>query len=56
MNKEAQNIFPGKSLEELDLACCIFDDVILLLKKSFGDMGISERDAPRIVIPRQGML
>ena len=44
-------MFPGKSLEELDLACCIVDDVTLLRKQSFEDMGISERDTPRIVIP-----
>ena len=51
MNKAAQNMFPGKSLEELDLACCIVDDVNLLRKQSFSDMGITERDSPRIVIP-----
>ena len=56
MNKQAQNMFPGKSLEELDLACCIVDDVMLLRKQSFNDMGISERDSPRIVIPDYNIL
>ena len=46
MNKQAQNMSPGKSLGELDLACCIVDDVMLLRKQSFNDMGISERDSP----------
>ena len=56
MNKAAQNMFPGKSLEELDLACCIVDDVSLLRKQSFSDMGITERDTPRIVIPDYSIL
>ena len=56
MNKQAQNMFPGKSLEELDLACCIVDDVMLLRKQSFNDMGISERDSPKIVIPDYNIL
>ena len=30
MNKQAQNIIPGKTLEEFDLASCIVDDVMLL--------------------------
>ena len=34
MNKQEQNMFPGKLLEELDLACCIVDYVMLLRKQS----------------------
>ena len=51
MNKQAQNMFPGKSLEELDLACCIVDDVKQLRNQAFNDMAISEREVHRIVVP-----
>jgi hypothetical protein len=56
MNKQAQNMFPGKSLEELDLACCIVDDVMQLRKQSFADMGIKDRDDVKVVIPDYRLL
>ena len=46
MNKQAQNMFPGKSLEELDLACCIADNVMLLRKQSFRDLVVPEKNNP----------
>ena len=56
MNKQAQNMFPGKSLEELDLACWIVDDVMLLRKQSFRDLGLPEKNNPRVVIPNYDIL
>ena len=49
-------MFPGKSLEELDLACCIVDDVMLLRKQSFRDLGLPEKNNPRVVIPNYDIL
>ena len=56
MNKQAHNMFPGKSLEELDLACCIVDDVMLLRKQSFRYLGLTDNNNPRVVIPNYDIL
>ena len=44
-------MFPGKSLEEQDLACCIVDDVKQLRNQAFNEMAISEREVHIIVVP-----
>ena len=51
LNKQAQNMFPGKSLEELDLACCIVDDVKQLRNQALNNIAISEREDHIIVVP-----
>ena len=51
-NKLAQNMFPGKDLEELDLAFTIVDDVHALRKKVFIEKGINDRsEEENVVIP-----
>jgi hypothetical protein len=51
-NKLAQNMFPGKDLEELDLAFTIVDDVHALRKKVFKEKGINDRsEEENVVIP-----
>ena len=51
VNKRGQNMFPGNSLEELDLAFRIVDDVWDLREKAFLDMGISQNSHNNVVIP-----
>ena len=51
INKKGQNMFPGNSLEELDLAFKIVDDVWKLRKLKYAEMGISENKHTNIVIP-----
>ena len=51
-NKLAQNMFPGKDLEELNLAFTIVDDVYDLRKKVFKEYVINDRsDEASVVIP-----
>ena len=50
-NKKGQNMFPGNSLEELDLAFRIVDDVWDLREKKFLEMGLSENRHSNVVIP-----
>ena len=51
-NKLAQNMFPGKDLDELDLAFTIVDDVYGLRSKVFNEKGINDRsEEVSVVIP-----
>ena len=50
-NKKGQNMFPGNSLEELDLAFTIVDDVWKLREKTFTEMGIVSSSNSSVVVP-----
>ena len=51
-NKQAQNMFPGKDLEELELAFTIVDDVYKLRSKVFAENGLTDRTGEvRLVSP-----
>ena len=50
-NKKGQNMFPGSSLEELDLAFTIVDDVWKLRDKVFEEMGIPASSNTSVVVP-----
>ena len=50
-NKRGQNMFPGNSLEELDLAFTIVDDVWKLRGKIFKEMGIPVSSNTSVVVP-----
>ena len=51
-NKLAQNMFPGKDLDELELAFTIVDDIYALRKQVFDEKGINDRsDEVSVVIP-----
>ena len=52
-NKQAQNMFPGKDLAELDLAFTIVDDVYKLREKVFEENAIGDRSNDQnVVVPR----
>ena len=50
-NKKGQNMFPINSLEELDLAFTIVDDVWKLREKTFTEMGIVSSSNSSVVVP-----
>ena len=50
-NKKGQNMFPGNSLEELDLAFTIVDDIWLLRKEKFKEFGVKDSANPQAVVP-----
>ena len=50
-NKKGQNMFPGNSLEELDLAFTIVDDVWLLRKENFKEFGVKDSANSQAVVP-----
>ena len=50
-NKKAQNMFPGNSLDELDLAFTIVDDIWKLRKEKFSEFGVSDSSVGQSVVP-----
>ena len=50
-NKKGQNMFPGHSLEELDLAFTIVDDVWSLRKEKFSEFGVKVYSTSQAVVP-----
>ena len=50
-NKRAQNMFPGNSLDELDLAFTIVDDIWQLRKEKFSEFGVVDSATKQAVVP-----
>ena len=50
-NKKGQNMFPGNSLEELDLAFTIVDDIWKLRKEKFSEFGVKDYSNHQSVVP-----
>ena len=50
-DKRAQNMFPGNSLDELDLAFTIVDDIWQLRKEKFSDFGVVDSATKQAVVP-----
>ena len=54
-NKLAQNMFPGRDLEELQMAFTLVDDIYELRKKIFSENGINDRSGEsNVTIPEYG--
>ena len=50
-NKRAQNMFPGNSLDELNLAFTIVDDIWQLCKEKFSEFGVVDSATRQAVVP-----